>query len=189
MGGRRDHGRHVSTPVAGSFVRLSTTGRAGGLRNTLNCKVPSMPGKLFYLDDRRSHIVTESGFKELSMLPTEPGPQLVVAKGTVRGVGIEVHGMVSGLIGFDETEFFTETTDIDPSGAAVTFGNPDTNSFMLVVAANIPFAGGAGSGPPPLPHRAVLLARKETGSDGAGVVTNVKITLFPLDEIVATVLT
>ena len=158
-----------------------------------------MPGKLFYLDDRRSHIVTESGFKELSMLPTEPGPQLVVAKGTVRGVGIEfnvqirlrleVHGMVSGLIGFDETEFFTETTDIDQSGAVVTFGNPDTNSFMLVVAANIPFAGGAGSGPPPLPHRAVLLARKETGSDGAGVVTNVKITLFPLDEIVATVLT
>src|SRR5688500_749089 len=89
LDGPRDHGRPASTPVAGSFVRLSTTRRAGGLRTTPNCEVPSMPGKLFYLDDRRHHIVTERDFKELSMLATEPGPQLVVAKGTVRGVGIE----------------------------------------------------------------------------------------------------
>jgi len=158
-----------------------------------------MPGKLFYLEDRRAHIVTERDFTELSMLPTEPRPRLVVAKGTVQGVNVEfnvgirlrleVHAMFSGLIGFDETEFFTEPANIGPGVVLVTSGNPDRNSFMLVVAANMPFEGGAGSGPPPPPHRAVLLARKETASDGAGVVTNLKITSFPLDEIVATVLT
>ena len=157
-----------------------------------------MPGKLFYLDDRRGHLVRESDFQELSMLPIEPGPHLVIAKGTVRGVNVqfnvgiglrlEVHGMFAGLIAFDETEFFTEPANIGPGGVLVTSGNPDKNSFMLVVAANLPFEGGAGSGPPPPPHRAVLLARKES-SDGVGVVTNVKITSFPLDEIVATVLT
>ena len=96
--------------------------------------------------------------------------------------------MFAGLVGFDETEFFTEPANIGPGGVLVTSGNPDRNSFMLVVAANLPFEGGAGSGPPPPPHRAVLLARKES-SDGAGIVSNVKITSFPLDEIVATVLT
>ena len=145
------------------------------------------------------HAVTEGAFKELSMLPIEPGPQLVVAKGTVRGemvefnvkirLRLEVHGMFSGLMGFDETEFFTEPANFGPGGVLVASGNPDINSFMLVVAASLPFEGGAGSGPPPPPHRAVLLARKETASDGAGVVNNVKITSFPLDEIVATVLT
>jgi hypothetical protein len=158
-----------------------------------------MPGKLFYLEDRRHHLVNQRDFQQLAMLPTETGPQLVIAKGTVQGVSIEfnidivlrleVHGMLTGLHGFDETEFFTETTDINQNGAVVTFGNPDRNSFMLVVAANIPPHGGAGSGPPPPPHRAVLLARKDSGSRGAGVVTNLKITSFPLDEIVATVLT
>ena len=74
---------------------------------------------------------------------------------------LEVHAMFSGLIGFDETEFFTEPANIGPGGVLVTSGNPDRNSFMLVVAANMPFEGGAGSGPPPPPHREVLLARKE----------------------------
>jgi hypothetical protein len=158
-----------------------------------------MPGKLFYLDDRRFHGITEPDFKELAMLPTQTGPQLVIAKGTVQGVSLEfnitirlrleVHGMLTGLHGFDETEYFTDTTDINSSGAVVTFGVPDKNSFMLVAAADIPPVGGAGSGPPPPPHRAVLLARKESISGGGGIVNNVKITSFPLDEIVATVLT
>ena len=43
-----------------------------------------MPGKLFYLEDRRAHIVTERDFTELSMLPTEPRPRLVVAKAPCR---------------------------------------------------------------------------------------------------------
>jgi hypothetical protein len=157
-----------------------------------------MPGKLFYLDDQRTLIVNQRDFNELSVLPTEPGPRLVVAKGTVRGANVEfnvrirlrleVHAMLSGLIGFDETEFFTEPANIGPGGVLVTSGNPDTNSFMLVVAANMPFEGSGGLGPPLPPHRAVLLARKETASNGAGLVTNLKITSFPLDEIVATVL-
>lgn len=159
-----------------------------------------MPGKLFYLDDRRDHIVTERDFREFSVLETEPGPRLVVAKGTVRGVNVdinvgirlrlEVHSILSGLIGFDETEFFTQPANIGLGGVVITAGNSERNSFMLVVAANMPFGGvGVPPGAPvPPPNRAVFLARRTVG-DPAGVVTNLKITSLPLDEIVATVLT
>ena len=158
-----------------------------------------MPGKLFYLDDRRAHIVTERDFKELSVLQTEPGPRLVVAKGTVQGVNVEinvgitlrleVHGISSGLIGFDETEFFSQPANIGPGGVVITSGNSDKNSFMLVVAANMPFGGvGVPPGAPlPPPNRAVFLARRSVG-DPAGAVTNLKIISLPVDEIVATVL-
>ena len=93
----------------------------------------------------------------------------------------------SGLVGFDETVFFSERPmGIGSGGVLVPTGNPDGNTFALLVAATLPFKGGAGSGPPPQPHRAVLLARTET--DGVGQLTNVKIAAYPFDEIVATVL-
>jgi hypothetical protein len=158
-----------------------------------------MPRKVFYLDDRRAHSVFERDFREFSVLETEPGPRLVVAKGTVQGVNVdinvgirlrlEVHSILSGLIGFDETEFFTQPANIGPGGVVVTAGNSERNSFMLVVAANMPFGGvGVSPGePPPPPNRAVFLARRTVG-DPAGVVTNLKIISLPVDEIVATVL-
>jgi hypothetical protein len=147
-----------------------------------------MPGKLFYLDDRRDHIVTERDYKELSMLPTEAGPRLVVAKGTVESrevlcrfrLRLEVHSILppdfgGGLIGFDETDFV---------------GHPASNNFMLVVAAEMPH-GGVGvlpGAPLPPPNRAVLHARRESLAVAEVLVTNVRITSFPLDEIVATVI-
>jgi hypothetical protein len=153
-----------------------------------------MPGKLFYRSDRDLHVVREMDFQELSKLPIEPGPNLVIAKGTVGaidvlfevkiGLRLEVHGMFAGLIDFDETSFFTAPASLAGGGVLAEKCTPDTNSFMLVVAANLPFEGGAGSGPPPPPHRAVPLARKESFGDGLGVVTNVKITSFPFDEII-----
>jgi len=159
-----------------------------------------MPGKVFYRDDRRSHIVREPTFKELSVLKTDPGPRLVIAKGAVQGVNLdinigitlrlEVHSILSGLIGFDETEFFSQPANIGPGGVVITSGNSDKNSFMLVVAANMPFGGvGVPPGAPvPPPNRAVLLARRSVG-DPAGAVTNLKITSLPVDDIVASVLT
>ena len=147
-----------------------------------------MSGKLFYLEDRRSpHYIFELEWQEICLLPLEPGPFLVIAKGTVRGIGadkinvgiylrLEVHGMVSGLVGFDETEFNNEPLRL-----------PDINSFVLLVAANVPYEGGAGSGQLPPPHRAVLMARIGTRApDTAGALSNIKIAAYPVDEIVAT---
>ena len=140
-----------------------------------------MPGNLYYLEDRRIHYITGYDYVELAVLPIYPGPWLVVAKGTVREVNarckvefsLGVHAMFSGLMGFDETSTVVESE----------------HSFMLTVAAKIPSEGGGGSFSIP-PHRAVLIVRKDSSFPAAEArVTNIKITAYPLDEIVATVLT
>jgi len=160
-----------------------------------------MPGKLFFLEDRRSHLVTDPQYQEISVLPVEYGPLLVVAKGTIRGVNVEfnvgidlrleLHAMFSGLVGFDETEFFNEPANIGAGGTLISSGSADHDTFMLTLAATLPAEGGAGSkgAPVPPPHRAVLLAKKNTASGGTAALTNVKIFAIPMDEIVATVLT
>jgi hypothetical protein len=48
-----------------------------------------MPNKARYLDDRRIHIVDSPEFTPFCELALEPGPFVVIAKGTVRTAGAE----------------------------------------------------------------------------------------------------
>jgi hypothetical protein len=81
-----------------------------------------MPNKARYLDDRRIHIVDSPQFTLFCEFALEPGPCVVIAKGTVSTAGVEVNLpirlrlAVFGIHGqtpraTDETELFT-----DPEG-------------------------------------------------------------------------
>jgi len=87
--------------------------------------------------------------------------------------------MFGAALGADETVFASPPTNVS-SGRG---------TFSLMVAAEVPFEGGAGSegAAVPPPPRAILSARSE-GGDAAAMVHHVRIAALLVDEILLTTL-
>lgn len=175
-----------------------------------------MARKAFFLEDHAVHEVNPTplrGGRVISMLvvlqevcrldlvPVEPGPYVVLAKGDMESVHpwggqtvsfkvrLDVLGMgpLSANLGTDETTY-ARWKSIGYAG-----DEPPPRTFSLMVGATVPIEGGAGaseSGEPPSfptdPPRAVLSAQGTWDTDARARISNVRICALPAEDIVVT---
>jgi hypothetical protein len=142
-----------------------------------------MPSKLFAFTDPDNHFLgATDDFVEVSRLHLVPGSYLVQAKGLVSGPG------ALAALKLEVTGFFGEVVASQQS----LYVASSSQTFILAVAANVPFEGGAGSeGTPVPPGAAAILAVRPSGpslaTPGHSVgIVDITITALSVDEIVST---
>jgi len=176
-----------------------------------------MADRLLVLKDYREHTITSTHFETVSRLELQGGSWFILATGSFMAVADTWDNHVSGIFRLDyqplpppydlpppagegdEMEFFVGSFILkSPSGPAMDteYYAPSRGSFTLVMAATVPYEGGASGSvtgpppPPPEPPRAVVSAVKhrylsegEWVSDPGNILVNhVRIVAHEVDK-------